>query len=110
MPEPGSFVVVSSGTCESAGLVTITDESFCLAGLRGVTADPTKEFASGMPAGGHTDSGTGRAFGCTLNSAHGAANIYGEFWPQAQGPCGVNSYDCICAPRPNRYPRCASSA
>lgn len=88
------YEIVSSGTCEDHGLLTILDLGACQLAGAALSGDLDKGFRFDQPEGGYLDTGSDRTRGCTLHMGNIANPL--QFFPQAQGECGTYGFECVC--------------
>jgi hypothetical protein len=97
---PGSAqadpVILSSGTCEESGYLSITTPAGCLAA--GALTSPAINggAASDQPPEGYGDTSEFRTAGCTVHDFELHAGGHTQFFPHATGACGASSFNCIC--------------
>ena len=99
-PTSTVYRVVGSSTCEGMGMTTITDIDECLTAGAALTGNPSIGYASWQPSGGYTGFGSDRVRGCTIHNGQAQhqppSNWALEFFNDATGGCGANSFQCIC--------------
>merc|ERR1712045_23973 len=87
---PSPYYFVTSGTCESNGLVSIHDKQYC----DGAAKYFGKKY-KGVIIKDQKDWGNGRPTGC---SWHKFGNV--ELWKSSSGDCDVHGYGgCFCGPQ-----------
>ena len=92
------YKIVKEGTCEAAGMTSITTNQACMAA--GLALGMSGKAKSDQPATGYTYSGKSRAANCTVHDwelpEKKGKSAVTQFFPKAKGPCGKANFNCLC--------------
>lgn len=93
--EGADFKLISSGTCEELGLLTILAPETCKLAAEILTQDKGKWFPKDQPRLGYTLKSDQFPVGCSVEGGDINNNPM-VYYPHTWGKCGAGGYHCIC--------------